>query len=163
MPSTGLDAGQVYQSSPFFSYQGHTRIVAEKIQVSTGGILFEIKPIEVYSSDYDTCEAQAKKETREGYQPPLAENCQELVAAPVILLGTPNWFNALADAVNCLSNNMNTTAPALGEVVQRVGGTAMACGLAETQVAALGVAFLSGGASPSVNEHFELTHCEQQN
>lgn len=57
---------------------------------------------------------------------------------------------ALADAVNYLSNNMNATAPALGEVVQRVGAAAMSCGLAETQVAALGAAFLSAGASPEV-------------
>ncbi len=57
---------------------------------------------------------------------------------------------SLADAVNYLSNNINATAPALGEVIQRVGAAAMACGLAETQVAALGAAFLSAGASPEV-------------
>lgn len=57
---------------------------------------------------------------------------------------------ALADAVNYLSNNMNAGAPALGEVIQRVGAAAMACGLGETQVAALGAAFLSAGASPEV-------------
>jgi TP901 family phage tail tape measure protein len=57
---------------------------------------------------------------------------------------------ALADAVNHLSNNMNATAPALGEVIQRAGALAMSCGLAETEVAALGTAFLSAGASPEV-------------
>lgn len=57
---------------------------------------------------------------------------------------------ALADAVNHLSNNMNALAPDLGEVVRRVGPVAMAAGLAETQVAALGAAFLSAGASPEV-------------
>ena len=57
---------------------------------------------------------------------------------------------ALADAVNHLSNNMNATAPALGEVIQRVGPLAMTAGLAETEVAALGAAFLSAGASPEI-------------
>lgn len=57
---------------------------------------------------------------------------------------------ALADATNHLSNNMNATAPALGEVIQRVGAVAMTAGLAETQVAALGAAFLSAGASPEI-------------
>lgn len=57
---------------------------------------------------------------------------------------------ALADAVNYLSNNMNATAQALGEVIQRVGAVAMTAGLAETQVAALGAAFLSSGAGPEV-------------
>ena len=64
-------------------------------------------------------------------------------------LSLPQTY-ALADAVNHLSNNMNATAPALGEVIQRVGAAAMSCGLAETQVAALGAAFLSAGASPEV-------------
>jgi TP901 family phage tail tape measure protein len=57
---------------------------------------------------------------------------------------------ALADAVNHLSNNMNATAPALGEVIQRVGPLAMAAGLAETEVAALGAAILAAGASPEI-------------
>ena len=57
---------------------------------------------------------------------------------------------ALADAVNHLSNNMNASAPALGEVMQRVGALAMSCGLAETEVASLGAAFLSAGASPEI-------------
>lgn len=57
---------------------------------------------------------------------------------------------SLADAVNHLSNNMNATAPALGEVIQRVGAVAMVSGLGEKQVAALGAAFLSAGASPEI-------------
>ena len=57
---------------------------------------------------------------------------------------------ALADAVNYLSNNMNATAPALGEVLQRTGPLALQAGLAETQVAALGAAFLSAGAGPEI-------------
>ena len=59
----------------YFSYQGHTRQLAQHIQKATDGTLFEIKPAQAYPDDYDTCEAQAKKETREGYQPELAEKC----------------------------------------------------------------------------------------
>ena len=56
----------------------------------------------------------------------------------------------LADAVNHLSNNMNAAAPALGQVIQRQGAVAMQAGLTEAQVAALGAAFLSSGASPEI-------------
>ena len=45
-------------------------------------------------------------------------------------LSLPQVYS-LADAVNHLSNNMNATAPALGEVIQRVGAVAMVCGLAD--------------------------------
>lgn len=82
----------------YFSYQGHTRRLAEQIQKATGGTLFEIKPAAAYSSDYDTCEAQAKKETRDGYQPALAEDC-DIVPYNTVLLGTPNWFNTMAPPV----------------------------------------------------------------
>lgn len=83
----------------YFSYQGHTRRVAEQIRQATGGTVFEIRPVNAYSDDYDTCEALAKKETREGYQPPLAEICQDLAAYSTVMLGTPNWFNTMAPPV----------------------------------------------------------------
>ncbi|CAK7024341.1 MAG: hypothetical protein DELT_02518 [Desulfovibrio sp.] len=64
-------------------------------------------------------------------------------------LSLPQVYS-LADAVNHLSNSLNATAPALGEVLQRVGALGMASGLTETQVAALGSALLSAGASPEI-------------
>lgn len=57
---------------------------------------------------------------------------------------------ALADAVNHLSNNMNATAPAIGEVVQRQGAVAKAAGLSAVQTAALSAALLSSGAAPEI-------------
>lgn len=83
----------------YFSYQGHTRRLAGHIQKAVGGTLFEIKPSQAYSGDYDTCEAQARKETREGCRPELAENCRDLASYGTILLGTPNWFNTMAPPV----------------------------------------------------------------
>ena len=56
----------------YFSYTGHTKGIAQQIQDLTGGTLFEIRPLDAYSSDYDTTERQARKETREDYRPALA-------------------------------------------------------------------------------------------
>lgn len=56
----------------------------------------------------------------------------------------------LANAVNHLSNNLNATAPALGEVLQRAGSLGIMAGLAEQEVAALSAAFLSSGTSPEI-------------
>lgn len=83
----------------YFSYLGHTRELAEQIHKAVGGTLYEIRPAEAYSSDYDTCEAQAKKETRDGYRPPLADTCDNLASFSTIVLGTPNWFNTMAPPV----------------------------------------------------------------
>lgn len=83
----------------YFSYRGHTSRLAGQIRQAVGGAVFEIKPARAYSDDYDTCEAQARKETREGYRPPLAENCKDLASYGTILLDTPNWFNTMAPPV----------------------------------------------------------------
>jgi TP901 family phage tail tape measure protein len=56
----------------------------------------------------------------------------------------------LADAVNHLSNNMNAEAADLAEVIQRQGAAAKTAGLAESEIASLGAALLSGGAGPEV-------------
>lgn len=83
----------------YFSYTEHTRGIANQVQSLAGGDLFEIRPAEAYSADYDTTERQARKETRDGYHPPLAEQVKDLVSYDAILLGTPNWFNTVASPV----------------------------------------------------------------
>ena len=83
----------------YFSYTGHTKGIAQQIQDLTGGTLFEIRPLDAYSSDYDTIERQARKETREDYRPALAEQVSDFASYDTILLGTPNWFNTIAPSV----------------------------------------------------------------
>ncbi len=83
----------------YFSYTEHTRGIARQVQSLAGGTLFEIRPAERYSSDYGTTERQARKETQDGYHPPLAEQVKEFASYDVILLGTPNWFNTVASPV----------------------------------------------------------------
>lgn len=83
----------------YFSYTGHTKGIAQQIQGMTGGTLFEIRPRQGYSSDYDTTEKQGRKETSEGYRPALAEQAANLDSYDMILLGTPNWFNTVAPPV----------------------------------------------------------------
>lgn len=83
----------------YFSYTGHTKGIARQLQSLTGGDLFEILPAAAYSSDYDTTERQARRETRGGYRPPLARHLADSAVYDVILLGTPNWFNTVAPPV----------------------------------------------------------------
>lgn len=83
----------------YFSYTGHTKGIAQQLQQLTGGTLFEIKPAVPYSDDYDTTERQGRKETKEGYRPPLMEMPAEHDTYDTILLGTPNWFNTVAPPV----------------------------------------------------------------
>lgn len=83
----------------YFTYTGHTKGIAEQIQEIAGGTIFEIRPAEPYSEDYDTCEAKAKKEIKDKYHPALAENVDNLDQYDTIFIGTPNWFNKVASPV----------------------------------------------------------------
>lgn len=83
----------------YFSYLGNTKGIAHQIQEQIGGTLFEIQPATAYSSDYDTTEAQGRKEISSGYHPPLAGQPADLDTYDTILLGTPNWFNTVAPPV----------------------------------------------------------------
>lgn len=83
----------------YFSYEGHTRGIAEKMQRITGGELFEIRPQQTYSSDYDTTERQARQEVKNGGRPVLAKQPQDMTQYDTVFIGTPNWFNKVAPAV----------------------------------------------------------------
>ena len=82
----------------YFSYEGHTRRIAEKIQQITGGNLFEIRPAQAYSVDYDTTERQARQEVKNGFRPVLVEQPQDMIQYDTVFIGTPNWFNKIAPA-----------------------------------------------------------------
>lgn len=86
----------------YFSYTGHTRGIAQQICEQIGGTLFEIKPAEAYSEDYETTERQGRKETSDGYRPPLFEKPINLESYDAVLLGSPNWFNTIAPPVATL-------------------------------------------------------------
>ena len=83
----------------YFSYEGHTRGIAEKIQRITGGDLFEIRPEQAYSTDYDTTERQARQEVKNGFRPVLAEQPQDMEKYDNVFIVTPNWFNRVAPSV----------------------------------------------------------------
>lgn len=93
-PPSGKKALVVY-----FSYTGNTRALAQQVQQSVGGDIFELKPSTPYSADYKTVESQGKKEVEEGYQPPLAAKVENLASYDVIFVGTPIWWYTIAPPV----------------------------------------------------------------
>lgn len=80
----------------YYSYQGHTKRIANMIHEIIGGDILEIEPMTPYSSDYDTCEALAKKETSTGFQTPILTKCPHFDTYERIFVGSPNWFNTIA-------------------------------------------------------------------
>ncbi len=76
----------------YFSYEGHTRKIAEKICRITGGDLFEIRPAQAYCTDYNKTERQARQEVKDGFRPVLAQKPQDMTQYDIVFVGTPKWL-----------------------------------------------------------------------
>ena len=83
----------------YYSHSSNTRKIAEMIQVACNGDLLEILPETPYPADYNTVVAQAKKEIRAGYCPPLAMKPIDLAPYKAVFLGTPTWWSTMAPPV----------------------------------------------------------------
>ncbi|MCM1158306.1 MAG: flavodoxin family protein [Bacteroidales bacterium] len=75
----------------YFSYSGNAKAAAEKVAELAGADLFEIKPAEPYSTDYQACVDEARKELQENARPKLADKVEDISGYDRIILGFPNW------------------------------------------------------------------------
>lgn len=95
-PSSGSSLPVQHIAIAYFSHSGNTRAIAHLLAGATGGALFEITPTQAYPEDYETVVAQAKRELRSGYLPPLTSSGPAPQGRPLIFLGSPNWWNTMA-------------------------------------------------------------------
>ncbi|MDL2317826.1 flavodoxin [Eubacteriales bacterium OttesenSCG-928-A19] len=83
----------------YYSHSGNTKRLAELIAARTHGDLLAIEPETPYPTAYDTVVAQAKKEIRDGYQPPITTPGDAADAYDVVFIGTPNWWSTVAPPI----------------------------------------------------------------
>jgi flavodoxin len=79
----------------FFSWGGNTRGIAREIQLQTGADLFEITPVDPYSTDYNTVLMEAQEDQHKQARPELSEHIRNMDEYDVILLGYPNWWASI--------------------------------------------------------------------
>ena len=79
----------------YYSWSGNTRKIADLIEYETGGALFEIEPVQPYTTDYRAAVAQAKEEIQAGFRPEL-KAVPEITSYRVVFLGTPIWWHTMA-------------------------------------------------------------------
>ena len=75
---------------------GNAELIANWIAEETGGDLFSIKTQNKYSSDYDECLNQARKERDNNERPALVGRVNNIDDYDVIFLGFPNWWYTMA-------------------------------------------------------------------
>ncbi|WP_199172669.1 flavodoxin [Petrotoga sp. 9PWA.NaAc.5.4] len=79
----------------YFSWDGNTKTIAEKIQSQKGGDLFEVRTAKPYSSNYQTVLREAKREQQEGMKPELITHVENMDEYDIIILGYPNWWGTI--------------------------------------------------------------------
>lgn len=78
---------------------GNAELIANWIAEETRGDLFSIKTQNKYSSDYDECLNQARKERDNNERPALVGRVNNIDDYDVIFLGFPNWWYTCPMAV----------------------------------------------------------------
>ena len=79
----------------YYSWSGNTREIARLIKQETGGTLFEIEPVQPYTTDYSAAVVQAREEIRSGFRPEL-KAMPDMTSYSVVFLGTPIWCSTMA-------------------------------------------------------------------
>lgn len=79
----------------YFSWGGNTRGIAQEIQGQTGADIFEISPVEPYSTDYNTVLMEAQEDQYNQARPELSDHVENMDDYDTILLGYPNWWASI--------------------------------------------------------------------
>lgn len=96
----------------YFSAQGHTKALAEKIAEATGGELFEIEPVEPYTEeDLDGWNESARgtRESKDRTTRPAVKNkIENIEKYDTIYLGFPIWWYTAPTIINTFLESYNT-------------------------------------------------------
>ncbi len=79
----------------YFSWGGNTRGIARELQAQTGADLFELTPVEPYSTNYNTVLMEAQEDQHRQARPELVNPPEGIGEYDVILLGYPNWWASI--------------------------------------------------------------------
>ena len=114
----------------FYSYTGHTKMIAESIQQKLNCDILEIKPVKPYSTDYQTVVDEEQNNSSVGKTPDIQKIDKNLNDYDEIIVGTPVWWYTIAPVIrtfltqNDLSNKtikpFATNAGWLGHTFQEI-------------------------------------------
>jgi flavodoxin len=79
----------------YFSHSGNTREIANQIQKSVSGDIFEIQSLENYPSNYNAVVKKARQELESGYKPALKAKVSNIRSYDVVFIGYPIWCGTI--------------------------------------------------------------------
>lgn len=114
----------------YYSYTGHTKMIAERIKEKLKCDILEIKPVKEYSKNYDVVVNEEQNNSSSNKMPEIEKVDVDLSEYNEIIIGTPVWWYTIAPVIrtflkeNDLSNKTimpyATNAGWLGHTFQEI-------------------------------------------
>lgn len=83
----------------YYSYTGHTKMIAERIQKKLKCDVLEIKPVIPYSTDYQTVVDEEQNNESTGKTPKIEKIDKNLSNYDEIIIGSPVWWYTIAPVI----------------------------------------------------------------
>lgn len=83
----------------YYSYTGHTKMIAQRIQEKLGCDILEIKPVTPYSTDYQTVVDQEQNNESSHKTPKIQKIERDLTKYEEIIIGSPVWWYTIAPVI----------------------------------------------------------------
>lgn len=83
----------------YYSYTGHTKMIAESIQKQLNCDILEIKPQKPYSTDYQTVVDEEQNNDTSGKAPAIQNINKDLSIYDEIILGSPVWWYSITPVI----------------------------------------------------------------
>lgn len=90
----------------YYSYTGHTKMIAENIQKKLQCDILEIKPVKEYSKDYNQVVSEEQNNESSHKKPEIQKVDKDLSKYDEIIIGSPVWWYTIAPVIRTfLSEN----------------------------------------------------------
>lgn len=83
----------------YYSYTGHTKMIAQNIQNKLNCDILEIKPVVAYSNDYEKVVNEEQNSNSVNKKPKIQKIDKDLTRYDEIILGTPVWWYRIAPVI----------------------------------------------------------------
>lgn len=106
----------------FYSWSGNTRGIAAQIHQKVGGDLVELELVKPYSSNYNTCLDEAKRDQEQDIRPELKTKIADMSRYDVVYLGYPNWWATIPMPIATLLESYDLTGKIIAPFCSHGGG-----------------------------------------
>lgn len=114
--------GQMKTLVVFYSWGGNTREIAKQIHQMVGGDLVDIELVKPYSTNYNTCLDEAKRDQQSDARPELKTSIANMDQYDTVFIGYPNWWATIPMPIATLLEQYDFSGKAIIPFCSHGGG-----------------------------------------